>query len=338
MASNMDLAIIIVNLNVGELLKQCLTSVYDSLALSDGLRVQVLVVDNASIDGSAELVRQEFPQVLLMALDKNLGFAGANNLALQVLGFREIDSEAVHSRDLVPQWTPKTPFPLPRHVLLLNPDTLVTGTALETMVCFLDDYEKTGACGANLSYPGGRFQHGAFRFPGLAQIALDFFPPPGRLNTTLLDSAWNGRYSHSLYEGTDPFPVDFVLGAALMVRGDTIRQVGLFNESYFMYCEEMDWQRRMRQAGWQVHCLPSAHVIHYGGASTSQFKGPMMVALWRSRFRYFQRYHGPLFYLAATALVKTGIKAERQRAVRAQPEDMAARLAAYEQINELADA
>ena len=92
-----------------------------------------------------------------------------------------------------------------------------------------------------VAYADGSFQHGAFRFPSLAQIALDFFPPPGRLNQPVLDSRLNGRYSRDLRSG-QPFRVDFVLGAALMVRGEALRQVGLLDEGYFMYCEEMDWQ------------------------------------------------------------------------------------------------
>ena len=197
-------------------------------------------------------------------------------------------------------------------------------------------HPPAGGCGARLAYPDGSFQHGAFRFPGLAQIGLDLFPPPGRLNRPLLDSRLNGRYSKGLYETGMPFAVDFVLGATLMVRSRAVDQVGLLDEGYFMYCEEMDWQRRLRGTGWPMYCVPQARVAHYGGASTGQVRGPMLVALWRSRWRYFRRYHGRLFNRLAGGLVRLGMLAEARRARAAGPADLDQRLAAYREIGRLA--
>jgi hypothetical protein len=206
------------------------------------------------------------------------------------------------------------------------------------MVSYLDSQSAVGACGARLSYPDGSFQHGAFRFPSLLQVAFDFYPPPGRLNRPILDSRLNGRYRRALIEAGQPFAVDFVLGAALMVRGEAIHRVGLLDEHYFMYCEEMDWQKRLAAAGWGIVCVPGARVIHVGAASTSQFRGPMLVALWRSRFRYFQRYHGRLFNRAAAWVVRRGIQAEASRATQARPPDLAQRLETFAQVEALARA
>ena len=333
----MDLSILIVSYNVRELLRGCLKSVFESLARSHQLTAEVWVVDNASADGSAEMVGRDFPQVRLIASPDNLGFTGGNNLALQMMGFRPIGGEAAMTRGnrLLAVASPP-PDSMPRHVLLLNPDTVVQGDALAQMVAFLDGHPHAGGCGAQLAYPDGHFQHGAFRFPSLSQIAFDFYPPPGRLNRPVLDSRLNGRYSQELVRSGQPFHVDFVLGAALMVRGEAIRQVGLLDEGYFMYCEEMDWQKRLSAAGWSISCVPAARVIHVGAASTSQFRGPMLVALWRSRFRYFNRYYSATFNRLAAWLVRHGMQAETNRAKRAAAPDLSERLNTFAQVAELA--
>lgn len=324
----MDLAIVVVSYNVRELLAACLRSVEASLAATPDLRAETWVVDNASADGSAEMVATQFPQVRLVASQENLGFAAANNLVLRRLGLASPSDE-----ELLAVGAGK---PAPRHVMLLNPDTEVQRDALAQLVAFLDAHPRAGGCCPRLSYPDGRFQHAAFRFPSLTQIALDFFPPPGRLNGPVLDSRLNGRYPHRLYEAGRPFPVDFALGAALVVRSEAIRQVGLLDEGYFMYCEEMDWQQRLTAAGWPIFCVPTAHVVHHGGASTGQFRSAMYEALWRSRFRYFRRYHGPAFNRLAGWLVRLGAHAEARRAARLALPDLEQRLAAYRAVAAMA--
>ncbi|HNS01995.1 MAG TPA: glycosyltransferase family 2 protein [Anaerolineae bacterium] len=331
----MQLAVVIVNYNVSALLRACLESLLASLARTPELTAEVWVVDNASADGSAAMVAEAFPQVRLLASPDNLGYTAGNNLALQLLGFAPLAGEA---RPLAAYaWATGQPPSAgqPRHVWLLNPDTVVQGDAPAQLLRFLDQTPAAGACGAQLAYADGSFQHGAFRFPGLAQLGLDFFPPPGRLNRPLLDSRLNGRYSGRLYAAGKPFPVDFVLGATLLVRGETLRQVGLLDESYFMYCEEMDWQRRAQQAGWSIHCVPAAQVIHVAGASSSQFRSRAFVALWQSRLRYFGRYHGALFNRAAATLLRAGLRAEAQAVRRQSPPDLDERLAAYRAVEAL---
>lgn len=331
----MDLAIIIVSYNVQALLHACLASLFASLARTPELAAEVWVVDNASADGSAAMVAEAFPTARLIASPDNLGYTAGNNLALQLMGFTPVGGEA---RPLTAYaWAAGLPRSAsqPRHVWLLNPDTVVQGDAPAQLVHFLDATPRAGACGAQLSYPDGSFQHGAFRFPGLAQLGLDFFPPPGRLNRPLLDSRLNGRYSHRLVAAGQPFAVDFVLGATLMARGEALRQVGLLDESYFMYCEEMDWQRRAQRAGWSVHCVPGARVMHVAGASSSQFRSRSFVALWQSRLRYFHRYHGALFNQTASRLIRSGLRAEARRARRQNPPDLDQRLAAYRAVEAL---
>jgi hypothetical protein len=275
---------------------------------------QVWVVDNASTDGSAEMVRANFPDVHLVPHDQNLGFAGGNNLALQMM------ESGGH--------------PSSRYILFLNPDTLVRGDALGVMVGFLDATPSAGAVGAQLVHGDGSFQHSAFAFPGLAQIFFDFFP----VHHCLLNSRLNGRYPRRWYEAGQPFVVDHPLGAALMVQAQVLDQVGSFDEQFFMYCEEIDLCRRIRSAGWDIYCLPQAEIVHLVGQSTRQFRDRMFVALWQSRFLMFEKHEPPAFRWAARWLVALGLRWEAQRARSAyrrgeiSARDLEGRLTAYREV------
>lgn len=293
----LHLTVIVVSYNVASLLRNCLHSIAASAAHSaDWLWVDVVVVDNASLDNSAAMVAAEFPGVRLLASETNLGFTGGNNLALDALGF-------------------SAQSPIPDFILLLNPDTLVEADALGRMVAFLRDNPAAGAVGAHLHYGDATFQHAAFQFPGLAQVALDLlplaeFPAIRRLLPRLLDSKLNGRYPRALWEGRAAFPVDFVLGAALMVRGAAIRQVGVLDDSYFMYCEEMDWCLRLQDADWSVYALPTAHITHLEAQSSRQVRWEAFERLWRSRFRFYQKqrvHYSYGFLPCLRLLVKVGI-------------------------------
>jgi len=275
----MHLGVVIVSYNVRDLLRACLQSVYEDLARTPGLTAQVVVVDNASADGSAVMVAEEFPLVRLVASQENLGFARGNNVGLRLLGFGGQRSEVGGQRSEVGGRRPEA-------VLLLNPDTELQPGALAELTRFLAAQPHAGGCCPRLNYGDGSFQHSAFRFPGLMQLFLDLHPIPRLMNSSL-----NGRYPRRLYDGDRPFPVDFALGAALMVRAQAIDAAGLLDEGYFMYAEEMDWQMRMRRAGWPIFCAPSARVTHYEGRSARQFRRAMTVALWRSRLRYYDKYH-----------------------------------------------
>ena len=245
----MRLAVVIVNYNVRDLLRACLASVQASAALTaDKLDVDIIVVDNASHDDSVAMVAADFPDVHLIALDENIGFTGANNLALAQLGF---NTAATHPVTLSPCHLclprPRPP-PQPRH---RSRQTTPSGR----WSIFSKANPSAGICGANLIYGDGSFQHGAFHFPSLAQVTIDLFPlPTVRGMHRLHDSALNGRYPAALWQGHEPFPVDFVLGAALMARADAIRAVGGLDDEYFMYCEEMDWCLRLAKAGWLGLC------------------------------------------------------------------------------------
>lgn len=281
-----ELAVVIVTWNVKGLLASCLRSLFADLDRSR-LQAWVWVVDNASADGTPDLVRERFPRVRLVANDENLGFAAANNLVLDRLVLRSPAAD-------------RPPF-----VWLLNPDTKVQPGAASALLSTFDTHPHAGVVGAKLLYPDGSLQHSAFRFPGLIQLAFELFSLPRRL----YDTALNGRYPRRLYEGAaDSFAVDHPLGASMMVRTKAVDDVGLLDEEYRMYCEEIDWCWRMRQAGWYARCAPAAQVIHHAGRSTSQVPLPSFVNLWSSRARLYARHHSALTWLLARAMIRLGMR------------------------------
>jgi len=307
-----DCAICIVSYNTAQLSCDCLRSVYEVIA-GDGIDAEVWVLDNASSDGSADRVAETFPQVALLRSAENLGFAGGNNRIIDQI------REGGHP---------------PRHLLLLNSDTIVQQGALRSLVTFLDANPSAGVAGARLTYGDGSFQHAAFRFPTLAMTFFDFWP----LHHRLSDSWLNGRYPRRTYERGRAFAIDHPLGAAMAVRWEVVEQLGAFDTRYFMYCEEIDWCMRIREAGWTIYCVPAAHVVHLGGQSARQFRERMFVALWSSRYKLFGRHYGPCYRWAVRRIVRAGLRREGRRVVEQRSEGLLdedqaqARLAAFDQV------
>jgi GT2 family glycosyltransferase len=324
-----DLSVVIVSYNTAKLLRACLQSVYANL--HPQYSVEVIVVDNASTDDSAEMVRRDFPQVHLIANSENRGFAAANNQALKVA---------------------KGNF-----IVLLNPDTEVVGDALWQMLAFLEAEPHAAMVGPALLYPDGTFQDGAFHFPGLSQIFLDFFP----LNWRLLRSRLNGRYPRHLYEGTYPaaFEIDFPLGACLMLPRIMLEHLGLLDESFFMYMEEIDWCYRIKTLEmppgylppivqfrpgrrkshhWQVYCLPTAKITHHAGASSRQFRDEMFYQLYRSRAYFYKKHYSHRFQSAARLLTRLGLVGLtislffNRLLGQVKPEEFQARRRAYQRV------
>jgi N-acetylglucosaminyl-diphospho-decaprenol L-rhamnosyltransferase len=306
----MDLSVVVVSWNVRELLAGCLASLYASLD-GGGISFETTVVDNASADGSAVMVRERFPQAHLLCNTENRGYAGGSNQGLSL-------SQGCY-------------------VAVLNPDTLVRDNALGTMLRFMDDMPKAGMVGPRLVFGDGQFQHSAFAFPTLAQVLFDFFPAHGRL----LESHLNGRYPRAWYAAGRPFPIGHPLGACMMVRREALQQVGGMDEGFFMYCEELDWAMRMYRAGWEVYCVPASELVHYAGQSTRQVSSEMFVALWRSRFRFFAKHYSAVFNRLVPWVVRLGLWAEERRARHEaqtghlSAQEFAARLDAYRRVREL---
>ena len=239
--------------------------------------VQVIVVDNASADGSADAVATGFPEVTLIRATRNLGFAAATNRAAA-----EANGE---------------------FLLLLNPDARLLDGGLATLVDCLEREPRAAAVGPALVFGDGQPQAAAFRFPGLVQITLDLFPI-----ARLTDSRLNGR----LHAAPTARQIDHPLGACMLIRRSAWDDVGPLDEGYFMYLEEVDWCRRARGRGWQIWYAPQAHAVHHAGSATRQQPGAMFAQLWRSRLRYYQRHHGLLFNRAVHALVRLGLAARME--------------------------
>jgi len=314
----LDLVVVVVTWNTRELTLQTLRSLYADLDTA-GLRVVVYVVDNASSDDTAAAITEQFPQARLFALADNLGFGGGNNYALRQMGFG-----AENPAD-----------DLPRAVYLLNSDTITQPGATRTLFDALMADSSVGWVGARLTYADGAFQDGAFMFPGLKQIWAEFFPTPGRF----ILGQFNGRYARALYDGDQSFPVDFTLGATVMLRREVIQQTGMFDESYFMYCEEIDWAWRVRKAGWTIQCVPAAHVVHLGGQSTGQVRPQSQVNLWTSRLLLFRRYFARWKFWLARKMIAVGMSRKIRQAWRDEslsPEQRDELVAAYEQIRQMA--
>jgi N-acetylglucosaminyl-diphospho-decaprenol L-rhamnosyltransferase len=234
--------------------------------------VETIVVDNASGDRSADAIAARYPAVHLIRSERNLGFAGGMNAAAAVA-----EGETL---------------------LLLNSDACLAPGALELLLQHMDSQPRAGLVAPALRYADGRWQPSAFAFPGLVQIALDLYPID-----RLTDSQLNGRV-----QADTPRQVDHPLGACMLIRRAAWHDVGPLDQGYFMYLEEIDWCRRARARGWQIWYQPRAIAVHHGGSSTSQQPDAMFAELWRSRLRYYGRFHGPIYNRLVHAVVRLGLR------------------------------
>lgn len=279
-----DLSVIIVSYNTRDHLLRCVDSVIVSLEKADvagrdariiGKGYEIIVVDNASEDGSVAALQHYFPEVGIVQNEVNRGFAAACNQGMRV------------SRG--------------RLTLLLNPDTYIIDRAILELMRFLDQHPRAGVVTGKLLNADGSLQHSAFRFPGLWSTLLDFFPVSYRLSQSKL----NGRYPLSAYRAS--FEIDHPLGACMLVRREAVERVGPLSEDFFMYGEEVDWCLRIKQDNWRIYCQPQAEIVHLGGQSTGQQPDRMYVELFRSRLILFRKHYNPFFRVAAKAIIGLGM-------------------------------
>lgn len=262
----MDLSIVIVSWNTRDLLAKCLASIY-KYPFSGAF--EVLVVDNASIDGSAEMVRHDYPKVSLFANTDNVGFAKANNQAIR------------HCTG--------------NYILLLNPDTELKADALDQLVAFMEQTPRAGAAGSQLLNPDGTVQVSCHPELTLGReiwrlLHLDQVVPLA-------------VYRQERWETDRAREVDIIQGASLILRKSALDQVGWLDEDYFIYTEEVDLCYRMKKAGWKLYWVPQSRVIHYGGQSTQQVPRQMFLRLYQSRVLYFRKNHGRLTAASYKALL-----------------------------------
>ncbi|HKP51784.1 MAG TPA: glycosyltransferase [Chloroflexia bacterium] len=279
-----DLSIIIVNWNVAGLLEACLRSLPAALGHWSG-RAEVLVVDNASTDGSVEMVRHEFPGVRLIALDRNLGFSGGNNTGIRAS--------------------------CGKYLFLLNPDTIAHPGSISTLADYIEAHSEVGIVAPRLLNPDGTLQPSRRRFPTLATALIESTP----LQRWLPDAPTLGRFYMLDKPDGETQEVDWVSGAALMCRREALMQAGLLDPGYFMFSEEVDLCRRVSNAGWRVVYLPEAVITHYGGQSTGQDVPSRHIRFNTSKARYFRLHEGRMagtvvrLYLLLTYVLQSATEA-----------------------------
>jgi N-acetylglucosaminyl-diphospho-decaprenol L-rhamnosyltransferase len=256
-SSMAKVAVVVVSWNTRALLEECLESI---LATTAGQSVEIVVVDNASTDGTREMLSDRHPRVQLIANDRNEGFSRANNQAARAIGSD--------------------------YLLLLNSDARLLPQSLQEMVHLLDLEPAAAVVGAQLLNPDGTFQASCSSFPGLLQEFLIL---------TGLGRLLKGREypSQGPDEERGARRVDYIEGACLLARRQAYLQVGGMDETYFMYSEEVDLCYSVKRAGWDVWYQPAARVIHLGGASSRHRATAREADLYRSRIQFFRKYRGP---------------------------------------------
>jgi GT2 family glycosyltransferase len=260
----MDLSIVIVSWNTCDLLADCLTSIYIQPPKCE---FEVWVVDNASTDGTPQMLREDFPQVCLVENQQNIGFARANNHAID--------------------------YSNSRYVLLLNPDTVVKPGALQKLVQYMDENPKTGAAGPRLLNPDETLQTSCYAAPTLRREFIRMFK---------FDRIWSDCcYRMECWDLDQPREVDIIQGACLMLRREALDRVGLLDETFFIYSEDFDLCYRLLKDGWDRVWLPDAEVIHYGGQSTGQVSAEMFLHLYQAKLMFMRKHYGwaaaPLYKL-----------------------------------------
>jgi hypothetical protein len=302
-----DLGIVIVNWNTCDLLRTCLHTLFTgqgepipaealdaALTAPDrspaddepALRYVVVVVDNASSDGSAAMVQAEFPQVLLIASAENVGYPAGNNLGLRALGFAAGGA-----------------VPSPRYALLLNPDTEVPPGALAAMTRLMDEQIDIGAAGPRLVLPDGRLDKACKRGFPTPQVSLYHFSGLARL---FPNSPRFGRYNMTYIPEDREADVDSVVGAYMQVRREAIAQAGLLDETFFMYGEDLDWAFRIKQAGWRIVYHPHVRVRHVKRAASRKSQRAQF-EFWRAMLLFYRKHYRATTPLWLHALIIAGL-------------------------------
>lgn len=261
----MDLSIVVVNWNTKDLLRDCLQSTFDNL---DGIKAEVIVVDNASTDGSSDMVATEFPQVVLIRNKANVGFAAANNQAIEIA-----------KGD---------------YILLLNSDTLVHGDVLQKSKVYMDAHPDLGIMGCRVHNADGSLQPTCSGFPSLLNLVL--------LTSGLWRLPWPAfldRYQMRRWKREDERDVEVVAGCYMFARAEAMSEVGLLDESFFFFGEETDWCRRFQQKGWRLRFAPVGVITHLGGGSSGSLNYKRDLMLTSATVRLHRKHSGMISAVAA---------------------------------------
>jgi GT2 family glycosyltransferase len=271
----MDVSIIIVNYNTPKLTAEAIDSILSS---QTKYSYEIIVIDNHSSDHSVQLIKERFPEVKLIVNEENVGFAKANNQGINL------------SKG--------------RYILLLNSDTIVKEDTIEKMIEFMDKNRRIGASGCKVLLPNGKLDRACHRgFPtpmasfyylvGLSKL----FPKSPRFN----------QYHLGYMNLDEPHPIDCLVGAFMLVRREVIEQVGLLDEDFFMYGEDIDWCYRIKQAGWEIYYCPFTSIIHYKGASSKKKPFKIVYEFHRAMFLFHKKHYSEKYSFVINSLVYIGI-------------------------------
>jgi len=269
--ADLVLSVLLVSYNTKELLRECLQSL---LASCKAVSPEIIVVDNASRDGSAEMVNTLFPEVMLIRNESNAGFARATNQGIRASSGK--------------------------YVLLLNPDTLIVGNAIDEMLVWMESHPDVGICGPQLLNEDGTIQRSLFSFPSLLTVTMvhlcPFIAPINRFLS--IDEFSDHSISHV---------TECLSGACFMIRQEVINSIGLLDERFFLNAEEMDFCRRATLDGWKVYFLAKAKVVHYGGESSASNPASGFIEFHRAQHLYYVKYFGKLKQFILKAILFSGV-------------------------------
>ncbi len=272
---DIDISVIIVSYNVKTFLQHCVHTVQKA---SEGLNTEIFVVDNHSIDGTSEMIRREFPDIRFTGNRENLGFGKANNQALK------------KSRG--------------KYVLFLNPDTLIEENTLRVLMEHMDHDTRIGICGPKILNSDGSLQPAcrrSFPAPGVA------LPKLLGLNRLFPKSRVFGKYNLTYRDPDESYPVDAVSGSFMFCRGDLVRELGGFDEDFFMYGEDLDLCRRVQLAGKSVYYIPATTIIHYKGESSRSAPFDSLMAFYKAMDIFVRKHFSPAYSLVSTLFFRLGI-------------------------------
>lgn len=286
----MILSIIIVNWNTRDYLRRCLASIEANRPRFDH---EVIVVDNASPDGSADMVRDEFPAAHLIANDGNLGYAAGNNQGVEIAAGR--------------------------YLLLLNPDVEVKPGALDALVEFAEGHPDAAAVGCRLIGEDGQVQRSLRSFPEPWGVLCDYL----KLSKVFPRSRRFASYRMTWFDYDREMEVDQPMGSCLLISRKAIDEIGMFAEEFPIFFNDVDWLYRAKQKGWKVEFTPSAEVLHAGGASTCQRRPEMVRESHRSMKLFYEKHYrgriaAPVYWFIIAAISINSVLASWQASLRSK--------------------
>lgn len=259
-----DLSILIVNYNTSDLLKNCLESVYVTIR---GLSFEVIVVDNASLDGSIQMLKENYPDVKVVRNDSNLGFGAANNQAINEMRGR--------------------------YALLLNTDTVLKPGAVRELFNFMESHpEAAMACGQLLNADGSK-QNSIASFPSFLTLSS---------NMGLLEYMFPRRYPSKRYSHANPVEIDSGIGACLLIRKRALDEVGKFDTRYFFFFEETDLAMQMKKCSWKIFHVPTAYIVHLQGQSIGH-SADSRIEFYRSRYQFLRKWNSRPSFMMLTGVI-----------------------------------